>query len=95
MWIRAVGLSQVMSKRTESATTSGHSSPVLRSSQGNHSSGVKDAQLAAQVFRLVQCFMSKQMKCSLYLTPEQHALAKTLYISMLRKAVKIAAVPLR
>ena len=45
--------------------------------------------------RLVQCYMSKQMKSSRYLTAEQDELAKTCYMAMLRNAVAIAHVPTR
>ena len=45
--------------------------------------------------RLVQCYMSKQMPATVYLTDPQYALAKTLYMQMLRTALEISAVPMR
>ena len=40
--------------------------------------------------RMVLCFMSKQMSCKIYFTPQQYQLAETLYKQMLRKAEEIA-----
>ena len=45
--------------------------------------------------RLVQCYMSKQISSSTYLSPAQNALAKTLYMQMLREAFEISNVARR
>jgi len=58
---------------------------------------VLQAELQARSFdlrpsntRLVQCFMSKQVPASTYLSSSQLALAKTLYTQMLRTALEIS-----